>query len=60
MICPDCKIPMQTEKGSESGVMEDKLYLTEETKICQSCRKRVRESYRAELVEEDDLVHFDH
>ena len=55
MICPDCGIPMNTLEGSESGIMEPKLYVTEETKVCKKCKKQVRESYRAELVEEDDI-----
>lgn len=50
MICPDCKIPMKTEEGSEFGTMLDTYYETQEIKVCPSCRKRVEENYTARIL----------
>ena len=50
MICQKCGIPMDTEKAT--GYMRPKDYVTAEIKICRQCGLRVKESYRAEVIEE--------
>jgi hypothetical protein len=59
MICMTCKVQMhqmiEEVDGMPAyvggGIAEGDVYETWEIKICPGCGKKVRESYRAEVVE---------
>jgi len=47
MICHRCNCPMQTEPGSETGIVSPEVYITQEIKICPRCGLRIKERYEA-------------
>lgn len=55
MICPNCKVPMHTKKGSENGIMTDTIYLTSEVKLCPQCGLEVAGYYEAEQIKQPKI-----
>jgi len=56
MICQNCEVPMETLRGSENGKMSDEYYFTQEVKRCPLCKRTVKESYEAKLVEVPEKI----
>ena len=56
MICPTCKIPMDTETNSAEGFSDGKQYYTAEIKVCSNCGLRVKEEYRATYYPKEEII----
>ena len=55
MICPNDLTQMYQYKKLGGGISEENLYETWEIKICPKCKRLVKESYSAMVIDEKML-----